>query len=351
VKIQNSKIAGRLNYRKIAVVVFITVLIWVWADLALDEMLSDRPATIMVDEAASPKLWVSLNQAPSVDIRITLSGPPAAITEERKKLKAGKRFEFDFDAGQEKMDEPGHYTLTLLPYLQKNKQIRRLGLKTQSCDPEKLSVDVVELVKKPLVVNCVDEEQMPVKTAAIEPAQVEMYVPVDWTAEKLNAKVLLTKREIAQARLAPIKKSPYIELAANYKRESQLPVLVKTPPRQDQLRDYTITTATLGFTFSPNLQGKYKVEVTNLNEVIRAITIRATPDAKRAYDEMRYQVILEIDDADKDTALEKPLRKQLIYNFPPEYIRKDEIILIQQPVMARFKLILLADQTPPTTTE
>jgi hypothetical protein len=339
--------AVKLNYRKISVVVFLTVLIWVWADLALDEVLPEKLATIVVDEAASPRFWVTLNQASAVDVRISLSGPPTAIADERRKLKEGKRFEFDFDAGQEKMDEPGRYPLPLLPYLQKNKEIKRLGLKVESCEPEKLSVDVVELAKKPLVVTCVDEAQMPVKTASIEPAQVEMYVPVDWPPEKLNAKVLLTQREIAQARLAPLKKLPFIELAPGIKRESTTHVRITTPPQQDQLSDYTITTATLGFTLSANLQGKYKIDVKNLDELIRSITIRATPDAKRAYDEMRYQVILEIDDSYKDIASEEPLRKELIYNFPPEYVRKDEIILNQQPVTARFKLVPVSAETPP----
>lgn len=337
----------KFNYGKVAIVVFLTILIWVWADLALDELLPDKPATIIVDESANPKLWVSLNEASSVDVRITLSGPPTAIADERRKLKEGKRFEFDFDAGQEKMDASGHYNLTSLSFLQKNKQIQRLGIKVESCEPETLTVDVVELVKKNLVVTCIDEEQMPVKTVSIEPAQVEMYVPEDWPAEKLVAKALLTQREIAQARLSVIKKTPYIELAPDHRRESQMPVIIKTPPQQDQLSDYTITTATLGFIFSPNLQGKYKAEVTNLNEVIRSITIRATLEAKRAYDEMRYQVILEIDDSDKDADSAEPLRKQLIYNFPPEYIRKDEIVLNQQPVTARFKLIPISAETPP----
>ncbi len=54
---------------------------------------------------------------------------------------------------------------------------------------------------------------------------------------------------------------------------------------------------------------------------------------------MRYHVLLEIDDSDKDNQSAEPLRKELIYNFPPEYVRRNEILLNQQPVVARFKLI------------
>ena len=113
------------------------------------------------------------------------------------------------------------------------------------------------------------------------------------------------------------------------------------PLEADRLNDYTITAATLGFSLSANLQGKYKVEVTNLDELIRAITIKATLEAKSAYDEMRYQVILEIDDSDKDIESPELLRKEIVYNFPVEYIRSDEIRLNQPPTTARFKLIAL----------
>jgi hypothetical protein len=51
-------------------------------------------------------------------------------------------------------------------------------------------------------------------------------------------------------------------------------------------------------------------------------------------------VILEIDDSDRDNKSEE-LRKDLVYNFPPEFIRKDEIMLNQTPVQARFKLVPL----------
>ncbi|UCC23471.1 MAG: hypothetical protein JSW23_05305, partial [Planctomycetota bacterium] len=67
-------IIRKINSGKILVVVFITVLIWVWADLALDEELPDKPAVIVIDESATPKLWVSFNQNRTADIKITLSG-------------------------------------------------------------------------------------------------------------------------------------------------------------------------------------------------------------------------------------------------------------------------------------
>ena len=340
----------KIKYGKVLVVILLTALIWVWADLALDEQLPGKPATIVVDESANPKLLVRINQASSADIRITLSGPHAVIVDLDRKLKEGKeRLEFDFDAAQEKMDEPGDHTLILLPFLQKVKGIKLLGLKVVSCEPDTLAVSVVELVKKSLVVKCVGEDQNPVKAATIKPARVDMFVPVYWEGEKLTAEVRLTQGEIAQARLSAIEKIAYIVLPGGQTRDVPTTVGITMPPEEDALRNYTITAPTLGVTLSANLQGQYKVEVKNLDAVMSAISIVATADAKRAYEEMRYQVMLEIYDSDKDDKSTEPLRRELIYNFPAEYVREGEIELKQQPVIARFKLVRLPSSETPSS--
>lgn len=336
-----------IKYGKIAAIVFITVLIWVWADLAKTEQFSVSSATISVAKSTNPSLWVSFKAESSISIGdIVLRGPASKIADVRRKLNEGSlALEFFLDAEQEGMTTPRQYTLTLLDFLKKSDQIRELELTVESCEQETLSVNVVGLVKKSLAVKCVDEGQNPVKAATVEPAQVDMFVPEDWSGEALVAEVLLTHREIEQARLTAIEKTPYIELAPGQTREVPTAVKITTPPEEDRLSDYTITTATLGFSLSANLQGKYEVEVTNPDAVMSAITIRATPDAKRAYESMRYQVILEIDDEDAKST--EPLRKELIYNFPAEHVRKDEIMLNQQPVTARFKLIALPSAGAP----
>ena len=333
------------NYGKIMAVVLITVLIWVWADLALDEEFSVSGGTISMAKSTRPNLWVSFNDEPSVSInKIVLKGPASKTADAKRKLKEGSLIlEFFLDPQQEKaMLSPNE--LDVVTFLRQSDRIRQLGLTVKSCDPNRLSINVVELVKKSLVVVCVDEDQNPVKTAAIEPAQVDMFVPKDWEGAKLEAKVQLTRSEINQARLSAVEKAPYIELAPGQTRVSVTPVKITTPPEEELLGDYSITTATLGITLSAILQGKYGVVLTNLDEVIRPITIRATPDAKRAYEKMPYQVILEIDDEDAKST--EPLRRELVYNFPPEYDRRDEIILNQQPVTARFKLIPLTSEQP-----
>jgi hypothetical protein len=340
----------KFNYGKILVVVFITVLIWVWADLALDEIFSVSNVSISA-KSASPGLWVSFDYKPSASInKMVLKGPASRIADVKRKLKDGSLvLEFFLDPEQtEAISGPGEHILNVLTFLRQSDQIKKLGLTVESCEPQSLLVKVVGLDKKLLTIKCIDEAQNAIKAATIEPKQLDAFVPKDWSGEKLVANVQLTRREIDQARLSAVEKTPFIELAAGQISELQSTVKITMPPEEDLLADYTITTARLRFSISPNIQGKYKVVVDNLDEVIRTITIRATADAKRAYEKMPYQVTLEIDD--EDAGATEPLRRNLIYNFPDEYLRKDDICLNQQPVTARFKLIPLpAAETPPGT--
>ena len=339
----------KINCGKILLVIFLTVLIWVWADLALDERLPVSSATISVARSTNPNLLVSFDDESSVSIsNIVLKGPVSRITDARQKLNDGSLvLEFFLDAEQEGMVNPGEYPLKVLNFLKQSGQIKELGLTVESCEPDKLSVNVVKLVKKSLTVKCFDENG--ILKAESKPSEVDMFVPEHWEGEALTAKVRLTRSEVEQARVEAVPKKPYIELAPGQIREAAITVDITASPEEDRLIDDTITPATLGITLSLTLLGKYDVEIVNLPEVIGGITIRATPEAKRAYEEMRYKVILEIDDEDaEDAGSTEPLRKELIYNFPDKYVRRDEIMLNQQPVIARFKLKLLPSAVAPS---
>ena len=334
----------KIKYGKVLAVIFLTVLIWVWADLRLADEFAVPSANISIAKSTNPNFWASFdNYQPSVVIKnIVLKGPASKIAEVKRQINDGSlSLEFFFVPEQEGMTTPKQHSLTVLDFLKKSDQIKQLGLSAESCDPNTLSINIVSLVKKTLAVVCVDESKNPLKAAAIEPAQVDVLVPQDFTGD---AKILLTPTEIKQARASAILKTPFIELAPGQTREVSTNVKITMPPAEDLLADYLITTATLGITLSANLQGKYEVVLNNLDEVIRAIAIRATPDAKRAYEQMPYQVILETDDDDAKST--EPLRRQLIYNFPSEYDRREEIILNQQPVIARFKLNPLTPPAP-----
>jgi hypothetical protein len=338
------------KYGKISVVVFITVLIWVWADLALDEKLPVSNAVISVVKS-NPQLWVSIDKKSSFAIEhVVLKGPLRKIAEISRKLEEQESLKFDFDATEEKMSEPGSYSLTLLPFLHRDKEIKRLGLKVESCKPEMVSVEVVGLVNRRLDIQCVDESRNPLSQATVEPPQVDMLVPEDWGDEKRIAEVLLTSREIKQAGFSPIKKRPYVELAAGQVKEASKPVEITMPPEPDRLSGYTIKAPTLSIALSPTLQGKYYVDVNNLDEVLSPIAIKATPEAKRAYElQTSPMMTLYVLDGDKNIAEPK---RQVVYNFPEESVRKGEIELNQQqPAEAKFKLIQVssdeASKVPP----
>jgi hypothetical protein len=335
----------KVKYGKIAIVIFITVLIWVWADLALDERLPISNIPVAVAKTTNPALWVSFSEKSVVSIdNIVLKGPASRIADVKRKFNAGwLTLEFFLDAQQEGMVHAGEYNLDVLSFLRKSDQIKQLGLTVESCEPGKLTVNIVELVKKSLSVKCFDESRIPLEAESIEPSKVDMLVPENWSGEKLTAEVKLARREIEQARISAVEKTPSIELAAGQRREAATAVKIKMPPAEGTLKTYTITRATLGFTLSANLPGKYKVEITNLNEVISSIAIRATPQAKQAYEGMRYHVILEIDDEDVKS---EESRREVVYNFPPEFVRRGEIVLNQPPVQARFKLTPFSAETP-----
>jgi hypothetical protein len=345
----------KISIRKILATVVLTVLIWVWADLALDEQLTIPNVKLAVAKSVNPALWITFAGQPSVLLeKVVLKGSARKIADVRQRVNDGRFVrEFYFDPEHEKMTSPGERPLDVAGFLKGADRIAQLGLTVTSVDPNIVTVNVVELQKKMVPVRCFDDSQNPLRAASIEPAQVEAYVPAEREGTALEAKVILSKREIEQAKLATVEKLPYVELAPGQTREAAASVKINLPKEQSRLQEYLITNVRLGFSLSTNLQGKYKVELINPDAVIGTVAIRATTDARRAYDNMRYQVILEIDDSDKDNPGAE-LRRDLVYNFPPEFLRKDEIVLNQTPVQARFRLVPIAPpaaESAPTPTQ
>jgi hypothetical protein len=324
-----------IKYGKISLVVFLTALIWVWADLQKTEEFNITHATVNVVRPANPDIWTSFDNLSSISIEtIDVTGTSSRIDQIRRRLRKGVGFRFEFDAAQWRMSEPRTHQLNLLEFLRKDKQIKALGLKVESCEPGKVDVRVVELVKRKVLVRCIDEEGRPITSATINPPQVEISAPKN---EEHFAYVQLSPADIEQARAIPVSKMPYVKLAQNEIRRASEQVEITV---QYLLKDVTINSPTLGFTLSESLQGQYKVEVYNLETIIGGgIRISATTAAKQAYENMPYQVILEILDQDKELKPGEPFKKRaLIYNFPPEHVSRKEIQLIGQKVEAHFTL-------------
>jgi hypothetical protein len=334
----------KIKYSKVAIVTFLTILIWVWADLALDETVPVPGATITIAESG-PNFWVSFDGKASISIdNIVLKGPASKIADIKRELNEGSlKLKFSLNPGWEGMTTAGSHTLNVLDFIKKSAEMAEMrelsGLTAESCEPNTVTVDVAKLVDKPLAVQCIDESGNAQKFESIEPPTVYALVPSDWGLDKLVAQVKLTRNDIELARTTPIKRKPYVELAAEQIREVATTVIIKLPPKEDPLSVQRIEDATISIAMSPTLLAQYYAEITNLPNVLNSITVRATDEAKQAYEnQLLPHMTLYIFDSDVEKGQEVP-RKKVHYNFPSEYVRTGEIELMGEPATAEFKLI------------
>jgi hypothetical protein len=336
-------ISGRIKFGKIAIVVFITVLIWIYADLAIDEEYTIPSATISITRPSDATLWVSFEEeSSSIQINnLKLSGPASRISQFRQAVNNGNvSLNFSFLPDKQGIREPGDWAIPIDSVLSDSEMMREWGFMVVSSEPDIITVTATELVPRRLVVKCEDENSGPLQAQKIEPAEVEIWLPEDRVGDAL---VRLTPEEIRQARSFAVEKVPSVRFGEEIWL-AQRSVKVLLP--QDALKEGTIQNVTLGIIYGLNMDGKYRVEIENLTEVIGQITVQATPQAREDYENMRYQVILEIDDKFEGEEPGKILEQPLVYNLPPEHVRKGEIIVAptQTPVTARFKLIPLTPE-------
>jgi len=308
----------KIKYGKLLAVVFLTCLIWVWADRRLDEdyVVRDK-VMISIAKSATPNLWMSFGGESSASIKeVKFRGPVSKVDGVRRELNEGSLVLDDLflePEQEEGMTGSGEHKWDVLGTL---------------------FVDVCELLKKSLKVECVSEGRIPIEDAICDPATVEMFVPED----KDTAEVLLTRSEIGQAMSAPVTKTPYIKLGEDEIRYAETSVKITVPPQEERLKAHIINNVTPGFTFSANTQGKYQVKV-ELAELMSPVSILATPAAKQAYENQLYQVILEIDDSDINNKSKDFLRKELVYDFPEPFEGRGHIKLNQPARQVKFELI------------
>ncbi len=333
--------------KKITAVVFLTILIWAWAYLATKQETTES-GTLNIS-TPSPNLLVdfgSVEKTP-VAIRLTLNGSAAKIADLKKRLRLSEtdkdkiRLEFFYDVEKEGQTQAGTYPFKLLDFL-KSSDVTR-GLTVDSCkigseQNPSIEVKVEELTEKLIPVICVDENGSLLSAETIEPASIKMYVRDDYEG---GAIVALTSQQIVQARKKSIDVKPYVEPISGQRKWAKNPVKLKLPPTEEKLKPGPFQAARIGFRSSETLHGKYKVELLNRNDLISKIQISATTEALNAYKEMQYHIVIEIKDGDENEA---ELTKPVIYNFPAEYVRKNEIKLDEEPPPARLKLVPIANQ-------
>jgi hypothetical protein len=338
----------KLNVGKISVTVFLTALIWVWADLAQDERLElSRVVTVTVARSGDPNLWVALEgegSALRVSLtleRVVLKGPASRVSEVgRRKNKQELDLDLFLVPEQIGLTETTTRTLDVLSFLKQSDEIRQLGLTVETCEPRMLTVQVCQLHVDDVAIECVDDTGNRVVVETLEPARVKARVPPD---EVAVARIRLTAEDQRLARETAVEKTPYIELADGQRRDALEPVKVKLPPAEDALRQYPVS-ATLGLCMSQNLQGKYKVELRE-DPTADLVLVRATVAAHQEYDKMPFHMILYIEDSDKPSPEYTP--REVVFNFPDEYVRRGEIKLDQAAPKVQFRLV----PVPPEATE
>ena len=336
----------KVKFSKLALVLFLTILIWVWAERALDETQPIYNATIVIGRT-KPNLWVSFPQGSSVDVNeIELKGTASqinnveqAITTDPRKLEFSLVIEEFVD-----IDKPGMHTLDVKEIIKQSTWIQKSGLSIVQCDPSEVRVNVVALTQKPLEVQCLDQDGIPVELET--PQKVTMFVPADWRAP---AQVDLSSDEVQRAIKQSIPKKPYIKLSNGQIKTADTNVEIKLSPRENMLEPQKVDSATLTFTLSENLlKSQYQIDLINKQDIVN-FEILTTPAAKAAYEAQWDQVQLEIHDDDiKTTKEEGIVRREVYYKFPEEFVRLNQIKLAQdKPVMAQFKVTPLTPAEAP----
>jgi hypothetical protein len=345
----------KVKFGKISIVVFLTALIWVWADLAQDEPLILSDVIVEVAKSSNPALWVNFvveSKEPSLQTSVALDsvvlkGPASRVAQvKRRKNKGELDLNLFLTPEREGMTKSGTRTLDVLDFLKRSDEIRGLGLTVEDCKPPQLTLRVQELVKTSVPVECVGLDAS-VQVKSLVPDAVEVFVPKD-DAGIRKATIRLNPDEQTRARTAAVEKAPYIELVPGLKQDISTKVKVTLTPAQNALIDDRVS-AVLGFCFSQNMQGKYRVVLPEDDDpTTRAyVMVQATPQARDLYAKTRPQLILYIHDEDRQ-ATEPLISRELAFNFPPDCVRTGEIRANQQPPTVRFRLEEIAEKSTPS---
>ncbi len=329
--------------KKYIIVVFLALLIWVSAYLALEKT---ELRTIKLDIVQSnPSLFVSfVEREKPVRINVTFKGSAAKISKFETWLDTPEpglqdKSTFYFDADKENKARERVYTVDVLEFLKGSDKIKSFGLTVEKSQPLTVKIEVKELVKQPVSVECFDEKGGLLTHRSIEPPTVEMYVPVNWTTEDmLKARVLLTSTEIINARKESVQARPFIVLGGDNKYAKEQ---VKIRLSLTDLAQRPGQPKTIEFQISEKMLKQYRPELQNENDLTETTTFRATEEAWQAYLTITPKLIIEVREEDirEDDDPEKVITRPVKHNFPEEYLRKNEIELVGDPREAKFKLV------------
>ncbi len=326
------------NYGKIILVIFITILIWVWADKAQDieETFSGIIIKVAKSSPADNDLWLNFDGKKIVTIKsITLKGSSHRLEKMDRDRKTGKKsMEFLIEIDDLENNKPGVKDIDVKRFLEKSSDLK--GVDVVGCQPETVNITVSKLVERELKIRVTGPKKEILTAKKIEPDTVKAMVPESWSPEQLFADVrLATDSEITQARSTALEKVAKVQFPSDNPRVLPDKIKVLMPPVTEDRKSYSIT-ATIGFVYSRNMDEKYETKLSNESDIQR-VSFKATPAAKAAFEAQDFHVLIPI--LDEDAAdITKSQKRKVIYNFPIEFVEKGEIKLDQLHGEAEFKL-------------
>ena len=168
----------KIKFSKIAIVMFLTVLIWVYADLATDDTHLVPNVPVRIAGSGDSELWATFKNedgspVSSIVIKhIVLKGPTSRIAEVKRDLDNNLlKLAFSLDPERQDMTTAGSRKLDMLDFVREREQIRGLGgVTVESCEPNEVTIDVVKLRKRDLDIRSVDENGRPLEAESINPS-------------------------------------------------------------------------------------------------------------------------------------------------------------------------------------
>lgn len=317
--------------KKYVLVVFITLLVWFWANSAMERTIAVT-ASIATVQTGDSDILATFDKPMPLGVKITVRGQASKIKNLQKLIAAGQEnLDFIYNLQNDVKGEGETIPLDTAKWLNQTVKMKSLSLNVESADPVMIQVFVEKLVKKELDIECFDEDGLRIIPDSLKPSTVDVFVRQGWVGK---ARIDLSAADLEKAREDYVIKEAYVELTGDEKRYGNR-VTVKLQSVELPVVSFQPGNIMIGF--SKNLQGKYRIELLNESELTGTTTFKALPEAMEEYKNSPVHIIVLVLDGDEDNVGETI--REVIYKFPPEYFAAGKIKLAKEPVKARFRLI------------
>jgi len=326
------------KFKKTAVVIILTLLIWTGSYLALEQDMEPRTATLDI-LSSRPLLVTFVDRKSPIEIKLELKGPGGKVAKLQEMLRSDdpdkkEKFDFYFDAEEEGKSEPGRHFIDVPELFRRSAKLRKYNLTIKSCEPSIVEIAVEKLVKKRLTIQCIDKEsgaELVAKNITPSPT-VEMYVSESWPDADLKAKVVLTPEQIVKAKNDYIIVQPFIVLGGQPRYADYHNIILPST-----ILPTTSLQPSIGYICSENIWEKYDLKLLNEKELTTVMSFRATREAEEEYRKTTWHLVIPVSETEPGEVVTVPV----IYNFPQQYVRNGEIEPIDpdSAPKAKFKLV------------